>query len=234
MTDRNRSTAASSHVLLDLDGTISDSSPGIGGALQHAFATCGYPELTIEQIHSMIGPPFEISFPTVGIPATDVERVILTYRHRYEDTGLFENEMYPGVVEMLDELCAAGHVLSLATAKPEPTAIRIIEHFGLTDYFEVLAGASVDVGSSRRTKGEVISHALVALGISPHDGHDVVMVGDRDHDVEGASLNQIPCIGVTWGFGSAEELLGAGAAMVVDRPGEVAAAVAATYRSLRR
>jgi phosphoglycolate phosphatase len=226
--------SAASHVLLDLDGTISDSSPGIGASLQHAFSTCGYPEPTLEQIQSMIGPPFEMSFPTIGIPATDVERVILAYRDHYEAGSLFDNTMYPGIVEMLDALRADGHVLSLATAKPEPTAIRITEHFGLTGYFELQAGASIDVGSSRRTKGEVISHALVALGVSPHDGHDVVMIGDRDHDVEGASLNQIPCIGVTWGFGSPEELLGAGAAALVDTPGEVAAAVAATYRSLRR
>jgi phosphoglycolate phosphatase len=218
---------------LDLDGTISDSAPGIGRSLQHAFETCGYEPPTDEQIRQVIGPPFEISFPTLGIPVDDIERVVLAYRDRYEDIGLFENTVYPGVAEMLEELTSAGHTLSIATAKPEPTARRIIEHFGFAEYFAVQAGATVEVGTGRRTKAEVITHALISLRLGPADLRRVVMVGDRDHDVEGASHNGIDCIGVTWGFGSVDELDGAGAAMTVDTPGEVAAAVAATYRSVR-
>jgi phosphoglycolate phosphatase len=221
------------HVLLDLDGTISDSAPGIGRSLQHAFETCGYEPPTDEQIRQVIGPPFEISFPTLGIPVDDIERVVLAYRDRYEDIGLFENTVYPGVAEMLEELASAGHTLSIATAKPEPTARRIIEYFGFAGYFAVQAGATVEVGTGRRTKAEVITHALISLRLGPADLRRVVMVGDRDHDVEGASHNGIDCIGVTWGFGSVDELDGAGAAMTVDTPGEVAAAVAATYRSVR-
>ncbi len=221
------------HVLLDLDGTISDSSPGIGRSLQHAFSTCGYEPPTDEQVRSVIGPPFEISFPTLGIPVDDIERVVLAYRDRYEDIGLFENTVYPGIAEMLDELAAAGHTLSIATAKPEPTARRIIDHFGFADYFEVQAGATVEVGTGRRTKAEVINYALISLRLGPSDLPHVVMVGDRDHDVEGAHLNGIDCVGVTWGFGSVDELESAGAAGLAHSPGEVAAAVAATYRSLR-
>lgn len=223
-----------SHVLLDLDGTISDSSLGIGRSLRHAFTTCGYEPPTDEQIRSMIGPPFEMSFPKIGIPPDDIERVIDAYRVRYEDVGMFENELYDGIADMLAELRDAGHVISLATAKPQVTAIRIIEHFGLTGFFEIQAGATSEVGSNRRTKGEVIAHALERLGLPAAGGdHRVVMVGDRDHDVEGASLHALPCLGVTWGFGSRDELLGAGAVALVDTPGEVAAAVAATYRSVR-
>ena len=221
------------HVLLDLDGTISDSSLGIGRSLQHAFSVCGYEPPTDEQVRSVIGPPFEISFPTLGIPLDDIERVVLAYRDRYEDIGLFENTVYAGIAEMLDELAAAGHTLSIATAKPEPTARRIIDHFGFTDYFEVQAGATVDVGSGRRTKAEVINYALISLRLGPSDLPHVVMVGDRDHDVEGAHLNGIDCVGVTWGFGSVDELESAGAATLAHSPGEVAAAVAATYRSMR-
>ncbi len=221
------------HVLLDLDGTISDSSPGIGRSLQHTFTVCGYDPPTDEQVRAVIGPPFEISFPTLGIPIDDIERVVLAYRERYEDVGLFENTVYPGISAMLDELAAAGHTLSIATAKPEPTARRIIAHFGFTDYFEVQAGATVDVGSGRRTKAEVINYALISLRLGPADLPQVVMIGDRDHDVEGAHLNGIDCIGVTWGFGSVAELQSAGAVALVDTPGEVAATVAATYRSLR-
>lgn len=230
--------SATTHVLLDLDGTISDSSPGIGRCVREAFVACGYPEPNAAEIRELIGPPFEITFPALGVPATDVERVIDAYRVRYEDTGMFENTMYPGIPEMFEELRRAGLTLTLATAKPQHTAIRIVEHFGLSDYFTVLAGATAEVGTGRRTKGEVIAYALGMLGVSTHEGerHGVhlVMVGDRNHDVEGASLNQIPCIGVTWGFGSPEELTHAGAATLVDTPSQVAAAVAATYRSGRR
>jgi phosphoglycolate phosphatase len=140
--------------------------------------------------------------------------------------------VYPGIADMLEQLAAAGHTLSLATAKPEPTAVRIVEHFGFSDYFAVQAGAGHDVGFGRRTKAQVIDHALIRLQLTPADLGRVVMVGDRDHDVEGAHLNGIDCIGVTWGFGSADELRGAGAAVLVDTPAEVAAAVLATYRSV--
>lgn len=214
-----------SHVLLDLDGTLSDSSLGIGRSLRHAFTTCGYPPPTDDEVRRMIGPPFEISFPTVGIPVDDMHRVIDAYRERYDDVGLFENTPYDGIVEMLDALRDAGHTLTLATAKPEDTAVRIIEHFGFAGYFEVQAGASVEVGGARRSKAEVIRYALDRLGIDDVEGVDIVMVGDRDHDVEGALLNLIPCIGVTWGFGSHEELRDAGATMIVDAPADVGPAV---------
>jgi len=220
------------HVLLDLDGTLSDSSLGIGRSLQHAFRECGYPPPTDEEVRSVIGPPFEIGLPTLGIPPDDVPRVVDAYRVRYEDVGLFENEVYPGVAEMIAALAAAGYVLALATAKPQHTAVRIVEHFGFTDAFAVQAGASVHIGSGRRTKADVITFALGELGIEP--GPHVVMIGDRDHDVEGALLNGIDCIGVTWGFGSEDELTGAGAVAVVDLPDEVAPAVVATYRPVRR
>jgi phosphoglycolate phosphatase len=225
--------AAATHVLLDLDGTISDSSLGIGRSLQHAFITCGFEPPTDEQVRTVIGPPFEVGLPTLGIPIDDIERVVAAYRGRYETIGLFENTVYPGIAEMLDELVAAGHTLSLATAKPEDTAKRIIEHFGFTHYFAVQAGATNEVGTGRRTKADVINYALISLRLGPADLSRVVMIGDRDHDVEGAHLNRIDCIGVTWGFGSHDELETAGASALVDTPAEVAAAVAATYRSGR-
>jgi phosphoglycolate phosphatase len=222
-----------SHVLLDLDGTISDSSPGIARSLQYAFVECGYEPPTDEAVRTVIGPPFEVGLPSLGIAVHDLERVVAAYRVRYEDVGLFENTVYPGIADMLEQLTAAGHVLSIATAKPEGTAKRIIEHFGFGEFFAVQAGATEGVGFGRRTKAQVIDDALIRLQLAPADLGGVVMVGDRDHDVEGAHLNGIECIGVTWGFGSADELRDAGAAVLVDTPGEVAAAVQATYRSVR-
>lgn len=222
------------HVLLDLDGTLSDSFPGIARSLQHALVTCGYEPPSDERVRTAIGPPLETSIPTFGVPAADVERVVGAYHDRYEDVGLFENEVYPGIVEMLDELAEAGFTVSLATAKPQATALRIIDHFGFTHRFTVRAGASDTVGSGRRTKAQIITYALAELGLGTRRATDhVVMVGDRDHDVEGARHNGIDCIGVTWGFGSVDELSAAGACALVDSPGEVAAAVTATYRSWR-
>lgn len=219
------------HVLIDLDGTLSDSSPGIGRSIRHAFEACGFEPPDAEHVRALIGPPFEDTFPRLGVPVSEIERVVTAYRERYEDVGLFENALYPGIVEMVAEL-AAGHTLAIATAKPEPTAIRIVEHFGLGEHFAVQAGASVEIGAGRRTKAQVIEHALGALATGP--GDHVVMVGDREHDVEGARAHGIDCIGVTWGFGGRDELERAGATAIVDRPGEVAGAIAATYRSVRQ
>ena len=222
------------HVLLDLDGTLTDSQPGIGRSLVHAFTACGYPEPTTEMIRSMIDPPFELSFPEHGVDVHDIERVIDAYRERYDEVGLFENSLYDGVPEMMETLRSAGHVLTLATAKPENLAVRITAHFGLTEFFRTEVGSSNEVGSDRRTKGEVIREAFRRLAIGPHDRialDHVVMIGDRDHDVEGAHMNTIDCIGVSWGYGSHEELRHAGARVVVDTPAEVAGAVASTYRS---
>jgi len=216
------------HVLIDLDGTLSDSSVGIGRSLQHAFAACGFEPPADDQVRALIGPPFEQTLPMLGIPEGELKRVIHAYRERYEDVGLYENDVYPGIAEMLIDLQSTGYTLAIATAKPQVTAVRIVEHFGFTEHFSVQAGATIEVGSGRRTKADVIEFALEELGIEA--GDHVVMVGDRDHDVEGAIQNNIDCIGVSWGFGTHGELTDAGAAVVVDSPAEVVSAVASTYR----
>lgn len=219
---------AVTHLLVDLDGTISDSSPGIGASLRQAFERCGYPPLTDDDVRSMIGPPFEVSFPAHGVPDHDIQRVALAFRERYETIGLFENHVYDGVVAMLDSLAERGIRLAIATAKPEPTAVRIIDHFGLTDRFELIAGATFGIGSERRSKASVIEYALRELGLDP--GPHVVMLGDRDHDVHGAAEHGLACVGVGWGFGSPEELTNAGVTVIVNDPADVADAVVATYR----
>ncbi len=174
------------HVLLDLDGTLSHSEPGIRNSLLWAFEQEGFPIPTDEQVRSVIGPPFELGLPSIGIPDDALERVINTYRTRYEVTGAFENTLYDGIVEMLDALAEAGMSLSVATAKPEQTAFPILDFFGITDRFEVRAGATMT--AERRTKAQVIEHALYQLGIhgDPDLFDHVIMVGDRDHDVLGA------------------------------------------------
>ena len=217
------------HVLLDLDGTLSDSEPGIMRSLRWACELEGFPIPTDEQVRSVIGPPFEIGLPSIGIPDDALTRVIETYRDRYERIGAFENTMYDGVIEMLDAMASAGLSLSVATAKPEQTAHPILDYFGISERFEVRAGATMT--SERRTKAQVIDFALHELGIHvlPDLVDRVIMVGDRDHDVHGAMHHGIPCIGVSWGYGSIEELLRAGAVAIADEPAEVVSLVTQTF-----
>ena len=217
-----------SHLLIDLDGTISNSHEGIAKSLQYAFGETGYEPPTDDRVRDVIGPPFEVSFPKLGVPAHDFDRVVAKYRERYNDVGLFENVLYDGINDMLHGLRTAGVTLALATAKPQDPARRITAHFGLTEHFEFEAGASGGLGD-RRTKAQVITYALGELGVDP--GAHVLMLGDRDHDVEGAIANGIDCVGVTWGFGSLGELSAAGASVIVDTPADVVPAVLGTYRS---
>ena len=218
---------STTHVLLDLDGTLSDSEPGIMRSLQWACEVEGFPIPDEAQVRSVIGPPFELGLPSIGIPDDGLWQVINRYRERYETVGLFENTLYDGVVEMLDGLAASGLSLSIATAKPERTALRIIEHFGLTERFEVIVGATLT--QERRAKAEVITHTLGLLGIE--GGDHVIMVGDRDHDVLGAMHNAMSCVGVLWGYGTPEELLRAGAVALADQPADVVELVQKSYRS---
>jgi phosphoglycolate phosphatase len=223
-------TSARTHVLLDLDGTLSDSEPGIVRSLQWACEREGFPIPTDAEVRSIIGPPFELGLPQIGIPDDALERVINTYRDRYTRIGAFENTLYEGIIEMLDALAGLGLSLSVATAKPEQTAHPILDYFEIADRFDVRAGATLT--SERRTKAQVIDHALRELGIhaDPDLADHVIMVGDRNHDVHGAMHHGIHCIGVTWGYGSIEELLTAGAAALAESPAEVVELVQRAYR----
>ena len=218
------------HVLLDLDGTLSDSEPGILRSLQWACEQEGFPVPTEAEVRSVIGPPFEIGLPSIGIPDDALERVVNRYRERYTTIGAFENTLYDGVIDMLDELAGLGLSLSIATAKPEETAHPILDYFEISHRFDVRAGASLT--SDRRTKAQVIDHALRSLEIhaDPDLGDHVIMVGDRDHDVLGAMHHGITCIGVTWGYGSMTELLTSGAVALADTPAEVVELVQQSYR----
>jgi phosphoglycolate phosphatase len=218
------------HVLLDLDGTLSDSEPGILRSLQWACEQEGFPIPTDAQVRSVIGPPFEIGLPSIGIPDDALGRVINTYRDRYTRIGAFENTLYDGIIEMLDAMADLGLSLSIATAKPEQTAHPILDYFNISERFDVRAGATLT--SERRTKAQVIDFALRELEIhaDPDLGDHVIMVGDRNHDVHGAMHHGIACIGVNWGYGSIEELLSAGAVALADSPAEVVELVQQPYR----
>jgi phosphoglycolate phosphatase len=204
-------------VLLDLDGTLSESEPGILGSLTTALTSLQLVAPPYDVMRHAIGPPFESGLPEIGIAAEHVPAVIAAYRTVYEDTGLFDTQLYGGVIDMLDSLAEAGCTLCVATSKPEPSARRVIEHLGLTDRFKVIGGATHD--SSRRTKSAVIGHVLDQLGLV--GGPELVMVGDRHHDIEGAREHGIDTIAVAWGYGDRAEHEAAGAWAIAEQPADV-------------
>ena len=207
-------------ILFDLDGTLTDSSPGILNSVVYALEKMGVTPPPREELFSFIGPPLKQSFQRrFGFDDAEALRAIGYYREYFSAGGLFENAVYPGIPEALERLRSAGKRLCVATSKPEGFSERIVEHFGLTKYFEAVCGAAMD--ESRTEKAQVLRYALDRLGMAPED---CLMVGDREHDVLGArEAASIPCLGVLWGYGSREELASAGALALVRTPEEMTA-----------
>ena len=200
-------------VIFDLDGTVSDSAPGILASLDHAFTETGFPPPA--DLRRFIGPPFETAFRAEGFSPDEIKILMTVYRAHYWDIGAFENLVYPGMEELLDGLRRDGFRIAIGTSKPEPTARRILEHFGYTERFDVIGGATFDM--TRATKSAVLKYVLEQLGPCRP-----VMIGDRYHDVEGAAEHNIDCVGVRWGYAaSPDELEKAGARWIVKHPREI-------------
>lgn len=205
------------HVLFDLDGTIADSRLGIVRSLRFGFEQLGLPVPPDDELEACIGPPLVVALPRFGLDHDTVERLIVVYRSRYKPIGILEAELYPGMHALLHRLADAGLTLAVATSKPEPFAERIVDHFGLRRALRVVAGATFD--ETRMHKHDIIAHALAQLPDATPG--NTVMVGDRHHDVDGARRHGLPTIGVSWGFGSREELTAAGAWRLVDTAEEI-------------
>ncbi|MGC0364574.1 phosphoglycolate phosphatase [Rhodococcus sp. 27YEA15] len=194
-------------VLFDLDGTITDSAPGIHNGFRHALAAVGAPEPSETLLGAVVGPPMVDTFRSLGFTPDQVETAIAAYFDYYDATGWSENTVFDGMPEVLAKTQANGTRLAVATSKSERFAVRILDHFGLSENFEFIGAASND--GSRRAKADVIAHSLSALGITPSaDTAGVLMVGDRDHDVLGAAQFGIPAVFVDWGYGSDAEARG--------------------------
>jgi phosphoglycolate phosphatase len=216
------------HLLFDLDGTLTDPFPGITGSILHALAAMGRVLPTAEELRWCIGPPLTHSFEILLGPdeAHLAATAVGHYRERYGSIGLFENKVIPGIREALDELKLAGHTMSVATSKPTVFAERIIDHFGLRSYFQAVYGSELD--GTRTDKTSLIAYIIGRESIQPEEA---IMIGDRKHDIIGASANGIPAFGVLWGYGSEEELTGEGASACVASPQDLAAAVNAAVLS---
>ena len=207
-------------VLLDLDGTLADSAPGITASAAHAFRTLGLPVPDSAALRRFVGPPITTSFARHGVPTARMDAAVDAYRSAFAAGGLFDASVYPGVPEQLARLREAGCTLVVATSKPTVFAIPVCEHLGLDLLVDAVHGASLD--ESRSSKALVIAEALEAN--RPTSG-PVLMVGDREHDVHGAAAHGLDCVGVAWGYAAPGELTGAGAIDVVARPEDLAASV---------
>jgi phosphoglycolate phosphatase-like HAD superfamily hydrolase len=184
-------------VIFDLDGTLTDSAPGIVSSFRHALGEIGAAIPDDDLAGRIVGPPMHHTLRTMGLE--DPDAAIAAYRADYTARGWAMNSLFDGIPRLLADLRATGVRLAIATSKAEPTAQRILEHFGLDEHFEVIAGASPD--GVRATKAEVMAHALAQLEPLPDR---VVMVGDRAHDVEGAAAHGIATVVVDWGYGRAD------------------------------
>ncbi len=205
-------------VIFDLDGTLTDSAQGIVSSFQYALRQIGASVPDCDLAPRLVGPPMHDTLASMGLGA-HTDAAIAAYRADYSTRGWTMNSLFEGIAPLLADLQAAGVRLAVATSKAEPTARRILDHFALDEYFEVVAGASVD--GSRSSKTEVLAHALRQLQPLPQR---MLMVGDRRHDVDGAAAHGIETVVVAWGYGQADFAGG----------GTPAAAYVATVAELRQ
>lgn len=206
-------------VLFDLDGTLTEPKQGITRSFQYALQKFGINENNMEVLVSFIGPPLKSTFREYyGFDENKAWEAVTYYREYFAEKGIFENEVYPGIAEMLQELKWQNKKILLATSKATIFSERILEHFKLSPYFDYIVGSNYD--GTRADKTEVIKHALSLLD-GDFSGR-TVMVGDRRHDIIGAKQNGIDSIGVTYGYGTAEELEQAGAGRIIASVAELA------------
>jgi phosphoglycolate phosphatase len=206
-------------VIFDLDGTLTDSAEGIVASFLHALSRVDAPVPDGDLAAQIVGPPMDDTFRSMELGA-NADAAIAAFRAEYGSRGWAMNTPFDGIAPLLADLRAAGVRLAVATSKLEPTAQRILAHFGLDQHFEVIAGASPD--GSRKTKVDVLAHALDQLQPLPER---VLMVGDRSHDVDGATAHGIDTVVVGWGYGQGD---------FVDGFSKTGVTHAATVDELRR
>lgn len=212
------------YVLFDLDGTLTNPKEGITKCVQHALRHFGI-ERECDELVSFIGPPLKEQFMAyAGLNEEDAIEAVRVYRERFAPVGLFENEIYPGVLDMLKALKEQGKIIALATSKPTIFAEKITEKYGILPYLDYLSGSELD--GTNVEKSAVVRIAMENIGANPEE---TVLVGDRMHDAEGAKENGIECIGVSYGFATEGELENAGVKIIADTPLELARILSAGH-----
>mgnify|MGYP002799276096 FL=1 len=208
------------HIFFDLDGTLTDPKEGITNSVAYALASFGIHE-DPDRLTPFIGPPLIDSFMEFyHFDLPTAQKAVEIYREYFSQKGIFENKVFSGTQPLLAQLKAAGKTVCLATSKPEVFARQILEHFHIDGYFDQIVGSCLD--GTRTKKGEVIEEVFARLGEKGPDKAMCVMMGDRLHDIHGAQENDLDSIGVTFGYGSQEELTQAGATHIAHSFEELA------------
>ena len=206
-------------IFFDLDGTLTDAGPGIKACINYALNKMNFKKLGMDS-DWVVGPSLWGTFKKLGIPEENLNEAVNLYRERYNVKGYLENSVYLGIPGQLAMLLEMGYVLSLATSKPTVSASAILEYFDLTRYFSYEFGSNLD--GSLSDKSILLKHALAVTGFEPNNA---LMIGDRQYDIIGAKSNLIKSLGVSYGYGSTNELREAGADLLVEKPAELAKAV---------
>lgn len=206
-------------IIFDLDGTLTDSGEGIINCASLALEHFGIPVPSREEMRVFVGPPLDLTFSKFGVPEDRLQEAVDVFRSRYLVTGKFENSPYPGIHSLLDTLKKQGHRLFVGTSKPEVTALEILNKFELAEYFELICGATLD--GTRVHKADVLTYLLHEANMP----EEILMVGDTEFDVLGASAHGIPTIGVSWGYGKVSNMEQAGAYAIVNTMEELLNAI---------
>ena len=206
------------YCFFDLDGTLTDSAPGIMRCFRIALKKFGISEPDDEKLRFIIGPPLSYSFSVgFGLSEEDTTEAIKAYRAEYSVRGFMECTVYEGIRETLKKLTENGVVCALVTSKPAMYAPKVIEYHGIDKYFSCISAPLKDEADPGKAK--LIARAKETLNIE--DGAEIYMIGDRKYDMEGAKAANVRGIGVLWGFGDREELLTAGADFIAEVPSDI-------------
>jgi phosphoglycolate phosphatase len=200
-------------IYFDLDGTLTDPKIGITRSIRHALIELGHHAPAEDELTWCIGPPLLPSLKTLTGTDEQAELALKLYRQRFSEIGIYENGVYPDILDVLAALHGSGRRLFVASSKPAVYVERIIDHFRMRPFFERAFGSELD--GTRTDKTELLTHALGATGVDPASA---TMIGDRRHDMIGARNNRMTAVGVTYGYGSREELVGSGAHHVCQTP----------------
>ena len=206
------------YLLFDLDGTLTDPGIGITNSVIYALHKFDLEVSDPTVLYKFIGPPLKDSFKKYyGFSDEQSGLAIRYYRESFKKRGMFENEVYDGIQDLLKQLKSDGKTLIVATSKPEAFAVEILQHFDLYDYFNFVAGATMN--DVRNKKADIIRYALETCHIT--NKSSAIMIGDREHDIIGANENGLDSIGVLFGYGTIDELKNAGATFIADTPMDI-------------
>lgn len=211
------------YLLFDLDGTLTDPGEGITKSIQYSLSAMGIEEQNLSKLTAFIGPPLRESFVNFyGVTEEEAEQCVEKYRERYTPIGIFENKIYFGIEDMLKECKAAGKKLAVASSKPTIMVNRVLEHFKIIQYFDIIVGS--ELNGIRSKKEEVVEEVLRLIQLDNSkevSKEQIVMIGDRKFDIEGAKAFHLASVGVRYGYEEEGELEAAGADYLVDTVAEL-------------